>query len=137
MDMDNALQWLKWALVAAGTGISTLLGGWDMALKVLVLFVVCDYVTGMVAAWHEKSLDSNVGFFGIAKKVLLFVPVALGYWLDQALGSEILRNLAIFFYIANEGLSILENLGRVGIAVPPTLLEALQQLKDKSSKKEG
>lgn len=137
MDMENAIQWCKWAVVAVGTGITTLLGGWDMALKVLVMFVVCDYFTGMVAAWHEKKLDSNVGLFGIAKKVLLFVPVALGYWLDQALGAEILRNLAIFFYIANEGLSILENLGRIGIAVPPPLLEALQQLKDKSSKKEG
>lgn len=131
--MENALTWLKWAVTFIGAGLSWLLGGWDMTLQVLVIFVIFDYITGLTAAWHEKKLDSNIGLFGIAKKIMLFIPVAVGYWLDRAIGQEILRNIAIWFYIVNEALSILENLGRCGVAIPPALLEALQQLKKKSS----
>ena len=130
--MDNVLVYGKYALAVVGAAISWLLGGWDLALQVLVLFVVFDYITGLVAAWHEKTIDSNIGFFGIAKKILLFIPVAVGFWLDQFTGQEILRNIAIFFYIANEGISILENLGRCEVPIPPALLSALEQLKNKS-----
>lgn len=132
MDMPQSILWLKRAAALLGAGLSWLLGGWDLALQILVIFVVFDYITGVVAAWHEKELDSNVGFYGIAKKILLFIPVAIGFWLDQFTGQEILRNIAIFFYIANEGISILENLGRCGVAVPPALLDALGQLKNKN-----
>jgi toxin secretion/phage lysis holin len=100
-----------------------------MALQVLVLFVVLDYATGLVAAYEEQTLNSRVGFKGIAKKVLLFVPVAVAYWLDMLLGQEILRSLAIFFYIANEGLSMVENLARAGIPFPEQIQTALEQLK--------
>ena len=100
-----------------------------MALQVLVLFVVLDYITGLVAAYGEQSLNSRVGFKGIAKKILLFAPVAVAYWLDMLLGQEILRSLAIFFYIANEGLSMLENLGRAGVPFPEQIQTALEQLK--------
>jgi len=130
--MENIWLYLKYVFAVVGAAISWLLGGWDLALQVLVIFVVFDYITGVVAAWHEKTLDSNIGFFGIAKKIMLFIPVALGYWLDMFTGQEILRNLAIFFYMANEGISVLENLGRCGIAIPPALLSALEQLKNKS-----
>lgn len=131
--MKNALTWLKYVITLAGAGLSWLLGGWNLALQVLVLFVIFDYITGVIAAWHEKTLDSNIGLFGIAKKIMLFIPVAVGYWLDQAIGQQVLRNIAIWFYIVNEALSMLENLGRCGVAIPPALLEALQQLKKKSS----
>ncbi|MDD5487226.1 MAG: phage holin family protein [Dehalococcoidales bacterium] len=129
--MDNALIYGKWFIAVVGAALSWLLGGWDLALQILVIFVVMDYITGLCAAWREKSIDSNVGFYGIAKKVLLFVPIAIGYWLDQFTGQEILRNIAIFFYMANEGISILENLGRCGVDIPPAILEALKQLKNK------
>lgn len=129
--MDNVLTHIKWAATLAGGTITALLGGWDVALKVLMLFVVLDYITGLAAAWVEKKLNSDVGLKGIAKKILLFVPVAVGYWLDIALGTEVLRSLAIFFYIANEGLSILENLSRAGVAVPAPIRAALEQLKQK------
>ena len=132
MDMPQSILWLKRAAALLGAGPSWLLGGWDLALQILVIFVVFDYITGVVAAWHEKELDSNVGFYGIAKKILLFIPVAIGFWLDQFTGQEILRNIAIFFYIANEGISILENLGRCGVSIPPALLDALGQLKSKN-----
>ncbi|SMB97924.1 holin, Cph1 family [Thermanaeromonas toyohensis ToBE] len=129
--MENIGSYVKWTIATIGGLLTGLLGGWDVALKVLVLFVVLDYITGLTAAWYEKRLNSDVGLKGIAKKILLFVPVAVGYWLDIALGTEVLRSLAIFFYIANEGLSILENLSRAGVAVPAPLKAALEQLKEK------
>jgi toxin secretion/phage lysis holin len=129
--MDNMLVYIKWAATLVGGTITAALGGWDMALQVLVLFVVLDYATGLTAAWYEKKLDSSIGFRGIAKKILLFVPIAVAYALDKALGQEILRNLAIWFYVANEGLSIVENLGRAGIPIPKPLRAALEQLKRK------
>lgn len=127
--MSNILVTLKYSVALVGGLLTTLLGGWDMALKVLVLFVVLDYVTGVIAAYIDKSLNSRVGFRGIAKKILLFVPIAVAYWLDQLLGQEILRNLAIFFYLANEGLSMVENLGRAGVPIFPGLQDALVQIK--------
>ena len=132
--MGNFLVWLKWLITLVGGFLTSLLGGWDMALQVLVLFVVLDYATGLVAAYGEQNLNSRVGFRGIAKKILLFVPVAVAYWLDMLLGQEILRSLAIFFYIANEGLSMMENLGRAGVPFPEQIQEALEQLKGDESK---
>jgi toxin secretion/phage lysis holin len=129
--MEGFLTWIKVAFALLGGTITAFLGGWDLALQVLVLFVVLDYLVGLIAAWTEKALDSRIGFRGIAKKILLFVPIAICYALDQVLGQEILRSLAIFFYIANEGLSIVENLGRAGVPVPDALGEALEQMKRK------
>lgn len=127
--MNNIITGIKVAFALVGGWITAVLGGWDTALQVLVLFVVLDYITGLIAAWYEKRLDSRVGFKGIAKKILLFVPVAVGYWLDVLLGQEILRSLAIWFYLANEGLSMLENLGRCGVPILAPLKDALEQLK--------
>ena len=132
--MSNFLIWLKWLVALVGGLLTSLLGGWDMALQVLVLFVILDYATGLVAAYGEQSLSSRVGFRGITKKIMLFVPVAVAYWLDMLLGQEILRSLAIFFYIANEGLSMLENLGRAGVPCPEQIQTALEQLKGDESK---
>ena len=129
--MNNIISGIKITFALVGGWLTAVLGGWDTALQVLVLFVVMDYITGMIAAWYEKRLDSRVGFRGICKKVLLFVPIAICYALDQVLGQEILRSLAIFFYIANEGLSVIENLGRAGVPVPAALGEALEQLRKK------
>lgn len=123
---------LKWGIASVGGLLVGLLGGWDVALKVLVIFVILDYITGVTAAFVEKKLDSNVGFRGIAKKILLFVPVVVGYWLDVAAGVQVFRSMAIFFYMANEGLSILENLGRAGVAIPASLKAALEQMKQKA-----
>jgi len=135
--MSNTLTWIKGVFALVGGSITAVLGGWNLALQVLVLFVVLDYITGLVAAWYEKRLDSRVGFKGICKKILLFVPIAICYALDQMIGQEILRSLAIFFYIANEGLSVAENLGRCGVSVPVALMDALEQLKKKGEKVDG
>lgn len=127
--MSNVITWTKYAIALVGGLLTSLLGGWDLALQVLVLFVILDYIVGLIAAYTEQHLDSRVGFRGIAKKILLFIPVAVAYWLDMLLGQEILRSLAIFFYIANEGLSVLENLARVGVPIPVKIHDALEQLK--------
>jgi len=136
-NMNNIISGIKITFALVGGWLTAVLGGWDTALQVLVLFVVMDYIIGMIAAWYEKRLNSRVGFRGIAKKILLFVPVALGYWLDVLLGQEILRSLAIWFYLANEGLSMLENLGRCGVPILTPLKDALEQLKKKGEKVDG
>lgn len=133
LEESNVLYYAKYfAAVVAGV-ITSFLGGWDTALKVLLLFVILDYATGVVAAWYEKRLDSDVGFKGICKKILLFVPIGIGYYMDQLLGQgHMLRSIAIWFYLVNEGLSVLENLGRLEVPVPQALLEALNQLRKRS-----
>lgn len=129
--MENGLTYVKGGIAVVGAALSTILGGWDLSLKVLVMFVVLDYFTGIAAAYYKKELSSKVGANGITRKIFLFIPVVMAFYLDQLSGREIFRNLAIWFYTANEGLSVLENLGRIGVLVPPGLLNALQQLKSK------
>lgn len=127
--MGNVLVYTKYSVALVGGLLTTLLGGWDVALKVLVIFIVLDYITGLVAAYENKELNSRTGFKGIAKKILLFVPIMVAYQLDILLGQEVLRSLAIFFYLANEGLSLIENLGRAGVPMFPAIEEALEQLR--------
>ena len=128
----NGYATLKNALVVIGGLCTAFLGGWDTALKTLVLFVVLDYLTGVAAAIVTKTVDSNIGFKGIAKKVLVFVLVGVGYALDQFMGQDYLRSLIIIFYIANEGISIIENLSRTGVPIPQAVLNVLNQLKSKA-----
>lgn len=119
-----------------GAGISSYLGGWDMSLSVLVAFVIVDYLTGLsVAIFINKNVSSEVGFKGIAKKLLIFGLIGLCCMLDKAINQDILRNLAIFFYIANEGISLLENTTKLGVPYPEQLKEVLIQLKEKTSDK--
>lgn len=120
--------WLGWAL-----------GGLDGFLYALIAFVVIDYITGIMCAVVEKKLDSAVGFRGIFKKILIFAMVAAGHLLDTHIlgGGSALRTAIIFFYIANEGLSLLENTTRLGLPVPEKLKEVLAQLHNvKSEAKE-
>lgn len=100
--------------------------GW---LYALLACVALDYITGVIAAYITKTLSSEVGFAGLLKKVLLLLIVALSNLLDTLLGAGgVLRSLVIGFYIANEGLSLLENAGRCGIQIPDKLMAALKQL---------
>lgn len=129
LNKGDILQAVKYSTAALGGLVTGFLGGWDTLLQVLVIFVVLDYCTGLVAAFLEQRVDSTVGFKGITRKLLLFVPVGVAYYLDQLLGQQVLRSLAIWFYLANEGLSLIENLGKCGVPIPPAIVEALQQLK--------
>lgn len=109
------------------------LGGWDKWLNALVVMVVLDYATGFIKAWYTKKASSSVGFKGIAKKILIFIIVAVAVVI-QDLISLPLRDIIICFYISNEGLSLLENTSEF-LPVPPQLKSFLLQLRDKE--KEG
>ena len=119
---------------ALGTAASALLGGWDMWLQVLVYFVIADYLTGVLAAFCLKKLSSEVGARGIAKKVFIFLLVGIAYQIDMLAGTELVRAAVCGFYIGIEGLSILENAGKLGIPLPTILIDALEQMKNRGNK---
>lgn len=111
-----------------------LFGGWDKTFQVLLVFIIVDYISGIIAAMYNKKLNSRVGFKGIAKKVLIFMMVAVAVQLDRLMGidNQVVRMATCFFYIANEGLSILENGGKLGVKYPKVLESTLEQLREKS-----
>lgn len=115
-----------------GALASYLFGGWSALLGILLSFVVMDYITGVIAAGIEGKLNSSVGWKGITKKVGIFVIVAVANLVDKALGdAHIFRDATVFFYLANELLSIIENAGRIGLDIPGPLRKAIEILKDK------
>jgi toxin secretion/phage lysis holin len=120
-------------LAALGTAASALLGGWDMWLQVLVYFVIADYLTGVLAAFCLKKLSSEVGARGIAKKVFIFLLVGIAYQIDILAGTELVRAAVCAFYIGIEGLSVLENAGKLGIPLPEVLTSALEQMQNRGS----
>ena len=109
-----------------------LVGGIDIALISLLIVMVLDYITGILSAFYNKELSSKVGFKGILKKVFYLVIIALSVRIDRLLGQDnLIRTFVIYYFVANDGLSILENAGELGIKLPKKLYEALDQLKDK------
>ena len=134
--MDNNI----FKTIAAGIGaiLGYLFGGWSALLGILLAFVVTDYITGIVAAALEGALSSQIGFRGISKKIMIFVIVAIGHLIDKALVlNAVLINAAIFFYMANELISIIENAGRIGLPVPGILQKAIAMLKEKGGEDIG
>ena len=123
----------KAATAALGTAATYLWGGWDAVFTALVVLACMDYVTGWAAAWVHGRLSSDAGRLGIAKKIGMFVVVSVGHILDQlgGLGEPVLRTVAIWWYLANEALSIVENLGEVGVPIPGRLRQALAVLRDR------
>ena len=116
-------------------------GGCDGLIIALLLFVVMDYITGIMCAIADKKLSSEVGFKGICRKVLIFMLVGIANILDvQVIGTgSVLRTAVIFFYLSNEGISLLENAGYLGLPIPEKLKKVLEQLHDRSEedKKDG
>ena len=125
------------AIAAAGSFAANLLGGWDAALQVLVALMAADYVTGLLVAGVFKrssksengALDSRAGFKGLCKKCMMLLLVWLGVLLDGALGAAYVRTAVVLFFIGNEGLSLLENLGLMGVPFPGFLQRALEALR--------
>lgn len=132
--------WNTIQLVFTGIGgwLGYFLGGWDGLLYALVAFVVVDYVTGVMCAINDKTLSSAVGFKGICRKVLIFMLVGIAQILDvNVIGTgSVLRTAVIFFYISNEGVSLLENATHLGLPVPEKIKDVLQQLHERSEEKE-
>ena len=120
-------------LSAIGAGVaSTLLGSWDKSLEILLIFIIMDYVTGIAAAFKTKTLKSSVGFEGLMKKGASFLIVILAAQLDRITGNAagVFRTSTAFFFIANEGLSAVENVGEMGVKLPGFITGALTKLRD-------
>ena len=134
--MKEIWNWIQLALSAVGGALGWFFGGMDGLIYALLVFVIADYITGVMCAIADKNLSSEVGFKGICKKVLIFVMVGIGHIMDTYLigNGEVLRTAVIFFYCSNEGVSILENATRLGLPVPAKLKAVLEQLKDKGGK---
>lgn len=112
------------------TYIIYLLGGFDIALKSLIIAIIVDYITGVLSALYNRKLNSKVGFKGILKKLSYFCIIVLATLLDRIMGDTgAIRTLVIYFLVANDGLSIVENVAKMGVPLPQKLLEALEQLK--------
>lgn len=124
------------AMFAVGaTLLQFLFGGWSLPLQILVTFIIIDYLSGVVAAFVGKRLDSRVGVRGIARKVGFLILVAVAHLLDVGTGmaAPILQTATTWFLIANEGISITENLGEIGVPIPQSLQEALRRLRDEEA----
>lgn len=134
--MKDFIHTLQLIFTAIGGYIGWFLGGFDGFLYALVAFVVIDYITGVMVAVLEKKLSSNIGFKGIFKKVLIFTFLGIGHIIDFHIiknGSAV-RTAVIFFYLSNEGLSIVENATRIGLPVPEQLKAVFKELKKEDEK---
>lgn len=131
--MERLDLFFKVAVTFFGAVTGYLFGGWSVLIQILLAFVVIDYVTGIIAAGYNGELKSKVGFWGISKKIMIFVMVAVTHLIDTAIGEgHIFRDAAIYFYLANELLSIVENAGKTGLPVPEQIKNAVEVLKGKS-----
>lgn len=130
---------IQLVFAAVGGWLGYFLGGCDGLLYALIAFVAIDYITGVMCAISDKTLSSEVGFKGICRKVLIFLLVGIGHIVDaQVIGSGgVLRTAVIFFYLSNEGVSLLENAAHLGLPVPDAIKTVLEQLHDRADGKEG
>ena len=122
-------------IAAIGGWLGYFIGGFDGLFRALVWFVSIDYITGIMCAIADKKLSSEVGFKGICRKVLIFLLVGIAHILDvQVIGTgSALRTAAVFFYISNEGISIVENAAHLGLPIPKKLKSVLEQLHDRET----
>ncbi len=131
--LKEIVGYCQLGFAAVGGALGWFIGGLDGFLYALIAFVVIDYLTGLLAAGVQKKLSSEVGFKGIAKKIAVFLLVGIANIIDVDViqNGTALRTAVIFFYLSNEGLSILENAGNIGLPIPEKLKTMLAQLKDK------
>ncbi|MDQ7095935.1 phage holin family protein [Desulfosporosinus sp. PR] len=128
---------LSAVIAAMGTIISAMLGGWDAALKVLVGLMIIDYLTGFLGAFKRHEINSEIMYWGGIRKIIVLVIVAISVLLDSMVGNQnpVFRTLTIYFYVSREGVSVTENLGILGVPLPPSITQALTQLQEKGDSK--
>nr|WP_283597466.1 phage holin family protein [Enterococcus faecium] len=132
--MEKHFNGLSMMIGFIGGGMAYVLGGWDILLWTLTAFVVLDYVTGLIRAAKMKELSSEIGFWGLVRKIMIFVLVIVANLLQQLINESIpLREIVIMFFISNEGISLLEN-ASIFIDVPDRLKDVLLQLRDNEAK---
>lgn len=131
--------YMQTVIAALGGWLGWFLGGMDGFLYALIIFVIVDYITGIMVAIINRELSSEIGARGIFKKVLIFIFVAVAHIIDSRLIGEgsVIRTAVIFFYLSNEGISIIENSARIGLPVPEKLKDVLTQLHGKSKGDKG
>ena len=136
--MKEFWNMIQMVFAAVGGWLGYYLGGCDGLLLALVAFGLADYLTGVMCAVSDRKLSSNVGFKGICRKVLIFLLVGIANILDvHDIGTgSVLRTAVIFFYISNEGVSLLENAAHLGLPVPEKIKAVLEQLHDRAEKTE-
>lgn len=130
---------LKWLGAGLGTALTAYFGGWDTTMRFLVIALIADYVTGVLAAWKMGTLDSDVMFWGGIRKAITLLVIGLCFQLDTLFGNAepIYRTMAIYFYLIRELLSIVENTGKLGVKWPGGVTDRLAQLKqDKEDAKQ-
>jgi len=123
---------LNTIIATTGTILTHLMGGWDQGIKILGLLIIIDYITGVLVGINKGNLSSEVGWRGIIKKAGIFFVIILAHQLDTIALSDgpIFKTMACFFYIANEGISITENIAGLGVPLPNVIIEALENLKE-------
>ena len=133
--MKTVWNFIQIAFSALGGFLGYFLGGLDGILYALITFVVLDYLTGVMCAINKHELSSTVGFTGICRKVLIFAFVGVGNILDMYIlqNGSVFRSTVIFFYLSNEGISLLENAATLGLPIPKKIKDILEQLYDKSN----
>ena len=131
---------IEWGTVVSVVGSICSYGlGWNGILEALVFAMVIDYISGLLAAYinPRMKLDSRKGFRGIAKKIMILLLISLAHFVDQATSQTVVQTVAVWFFLGNEGLSILENAANTGLPVPRKLRETLEQLKNEKDEKKG
>ena len=123
------LKYIKLMMGAVCGMLHFLFGEFDVLLIALLVLVIVDYITGVIAAIYQKRLNSGVGFRGILKKVAILLVVMVAQIIGQVVSVEWLRSAVIGFYLANEAISVLENAGKLDIGIPQKLIDVLEQLK--------
>lgn len=134
--MEKLFDYIKLLVMGLGTGFTWLLGVWDIPLIVLVVFMALDQLTGVIRGYVNKELSSDIGLKGIARKCVILIILIVAVMLDRLLntGSWMFRTMVAYFYIANEGISLLENCASLGAPIPEKLKNALIQLKEGKKK---
>ena len=130
MEIRELWLYIKTVIAAMGGWLGWFLGGLDGFLYALIIFVIVDYITGIMVAIINQELSSEIGARGIFKKILIFILVGIAHIIDSRLIGEgsVIRTAVIFFYLSNEGISIIENATRIGLPVPQKLKDVLSQL---------
>lgn len=134
--MEKLFNWISILIGVAGGALSYMFGAFDVVLISLIILMAIDYLTGIIKGIYNKKLSSDIGWRGLLKKVSTLLVVALAHVVQHLLGDTVgIRDIVIMFYIANEGLSILENVAEVSTVIPEQLREVLMQLREGKDEK--
>lgn len=133
MGMRELWMYIQSVIAVIGGWLGWFLGGVDGFLYALIIFVIIDYITGIMVAFLNREISSEIGARGIFKKILIFILVGIAHIIDSRLIGEgsAIRTAVIFFYLSNEGISIIENASRIGLPIPQKLKDVLAQLHGK------